>query len=292
MGDGICATSAFRPRTRTTRSGRRARRFGSSRSSGTTRATSSRPGRSALRRPRRHRHRPTAVGVGGARSPDGRVRRHDERRGPPPGDCGSRDDRGRRRVRAAARASLRLETLGEAPVTAASEPVPPSPRRASVRTIAEDGRPLAPLVGRERELDGLRASAEGLHAGRGRSCFSSASRASGSPLLEALRTIVGDAPPGSRAVPLLRRASVRPFDEILRGWLAIGEASRRSRLVRGPGKLGALLGSRLGDVFPPFGGLLRLRLPRNSKPESGDEAAAQASRPRLWVTALAGTGRS
>src|SRR4029453_1409846 len=83
---------------------------------------------------------------------------------------------------------------------------------------------------------------------------------------------------------------VWPFEEILRGWLAIGEAGREiAARTRGRARLGALLGAGLGDVLAPFGGLLRIDLDPDSKRESANEAAPPAIRRALchWVEALA-----
>ena len=110
-------------------------------------------------------------------------------------------------------------------------------------------------------------------------------------LLEELRTIVGE-----RATWLEGQClsygglPVWPFEEILRGWLAIGEAEPEiAARTRARARLGALLGSGLGEVLAPFGGLLRIDLDPDSKPESANEATPPAIRRAFcrWVEALA-----
>src|SRR4029078_5837750 len=80
------------------------------------------------------------------------------------------------------------------------------------------------------------------------------------------------------------------FEEILRGWLAIGEAEPEiAARTRARGRLGGLLGAGLGHVLAPFGGLLRIDLDPDSKRESANEATPAAVRRAFgdWVEALA-----
>lgn len=186
---------------------------------------------------------------------------------------------------------FRLEALGELSVRGREGPV--TARELAGPLLANDGRPhSAPLVGRKVELDRLHAAADGLADGKGQVVLLVGEAGIGKTrLLEELRGIVGE-----RATWLEGQClsygglPVWPFEEILRGWLAIGEAEPEiAARTRARARLGALLGAGLGHVLAPFGGLLRIDLDPDSKRESANEATPAAVRRAFgdWVEALA-----
>ena len=205
----------------------------------------------AIRRPRRHQHRPGRGRRRGRRgSPDRRVRRHDQRRSATADRCRSRHDRSGRGVRPPPRASL--------PPRAARRALRARPRGAGDRTRARrasacrsDGRAhSAPLVGRRAELDRLQHRRRvSPSSKRGRSCYSSATRASGRPACSrSFGRSWRSAPRGSKGQCLSYGGlPAWPFEEMLRGWLAIGEAEPEIAARTRPGRASArLLGSRPG----------------------------------------------
>ena len=132
--------------------------------------------------------------------------------------------------------------------------------------------------------------------GGGRSCSSSAMRASARRACSrSFGRPSGSARRGSKGSAFRTAASpLWPFEEMLRGWLAIGEAEPEiAARTRARARLGALLGPGLGDVLAPLGGLLRIDLDPDAKPVGAafGEATPDAIRRAFcdWIEALAAT---
>jgi class 3 adenylate cyclase len=163
---------------------------------------------------------------------------------------------------------FRLEPLGELAVRGREGGV--TARELAGLVLADEGAPQSPpIVGREGELNRLRVAADDLSAGRGQVVLLVGDAGIGKTrLLEELRAVVGE-----RATWLEGQClsygglPVWPFEEMLRGWLAIGEAEPEiAARTRARARLGALLGRSLGDVLAPLGGLLRIDLDPDGKP--------------------------
>ena len=153
-------------------------------------------------------------------------------------------------------------------------------------------RARAPLVGRESELERLRASADGLvRAGRGQVLFLLGDAGIGkTSLLAELRVLVGDEATWLEGRCLSYGGLLTwPMIDMLRRWLDVDLADP-DVLVRtkARAKLAALLGPRADEVFPQLAHLLRLRL----SPDQAEALSAPASTGvgdayRTWIDALA-----
>ena len=189
---------------------------------------------------------------------------------------------------------FRLEPLGELAVRGREGGV--TARELAGPLLADESAPQSPpLVGRDRELDRLRGAADDLSAGRGQVVLLVGDAGIGKTrMLEELRAAVGE-----RAAWLEGQClsygglPLWPFEEMLRGWLAIGEAEPEiAARTRARARLGALLGPGLGDVLAPLGGLLRIELDPDAKPGAAfGEATPDAIRRAFcgWIEALAAT---
>jgi len=187
---------------------------------------------------------------------------------------------------------FRLEALGELVVRGRAGGV--TARRLAGPLLTEEqdpGRP--PVVGRDPELARLRVAVDDLEAGRGQVLLLVGDAGIGkSRLLAELRALVAE-----RAAWLegqcLSYGGVPtwPFEEMLRGWLAIGEAEPEiAARTRARARLGALLGPRLGDVLAPLGGLLRIDLDPETR-DGARESTPDGIRRAFcdWIEALAAT---
>ena len=176
-----------------------------------------------------------------------------------------------------------LEPAGDVSVKGRTEPVSASRLlRAKEREPRER---KAPLVGRERELDGLRAVVDDLLAGRGSVILLTGAPGIGKTrLLTELASLTAD-----RVTWLEGRCHSYgglprwPLVEALLGWLGadIGEPeiAIRTKLRAG---LGKLFGGDVDDVLVPLAALLRLRVEPDSVPpaESTEHAYVR------WIEAL------
>lgn len=177
-----------------------------------------------------------------------------------------------------------LEPVGEIAVKGREEPVSAS---RLVRAKEREPRvPTTPLVGREGELERLRAVVEDLVAGRGRVVLLTGAPGIGKTrLLTELASLAGD-----RVTWLEGRCHSYgglpgwPFVEILLGWLGaeIGEPEIAVRTKARAG-LSSLFGEDADEVLSSLAGLLRLRLDSAPSP-AGDGAHAAYLR---WLEALA-----
>jgi len=189
-----------------------------------------------------------------------------------------------------------LEPIGEISVKGRSKPV------ASWRLVeAIEGRPAAPgiLVGREGEVDRLRAVMGELESGRGQVVLLIGEAGIGKTRL--LAELRGMAAEGTtwleRHCPSYGGELLYwPFAEILRSWLGVrdGEPEIAVR-TKARAKLGSLLGPRLADVLPALGRLLSVKLEPELESrvrELPPEALASELRRayRTWVEALAERG--
>jgi class 3 adenylate cyclase len=189
---------------------------------------------------------------------------------------------------------FRLEPLGELNVRGREGGV--AARRLAGPLVAGESVPRSPpLVGRDAELARLRAAADDLSAGRGQVVLLVGDAGIGKTrLLEELRAIVGE-----RAAWLEGQClsygglPAWPFEEMLRGWLAIGEAEPEiAARTRARARLGALFGPGLGDVLAPLGALLRIDLDPDARAGAGGaDATPEAVRRAFcaWIEALAAT---
>ena len=154
-----------------------------------------------------------------------------------------------------------LEPLGEIAVKGREAPVVAS--RLVRPSSREPTSPATPSVGREREIEVLRAVVGDLVAGRGQIVVLAGAAGIGKTRLVAeLRSLAGE------EVTFLEGHCLSygglapwPFMEILLGWLA-AEAGEPEIAVRtkARARLGALLGEELDEVLASLGLLLRLRL--------------------------------
>ena len=149
-------------------------------------------------------------------------------------------------------------------------------------------------MGRDAETARLRVAVDDLAAGRGQVLLLVGEAGIGKTrLLEELRAVVGE-----RSVWLEGQClsygglPAWPFEEMLRGWLAIGEAEPAiAARTRARARLGALLGPRLGEVLAPLGGLLRIDLDPERHPDAASESTPETIRRAFcdWIEALAAT---
>jgi DNA-binding SARP family transcriptional activator len=153
-----------------------------------------------------------------------------------------------------------LERLGEVAVRGREAPVGVS-RLVAPRTPAPSPN-RASMVGRDDELEVLRAALDDLLVGRGQVVLIDGPAGIGkSRLLEELRILADD-----RATWLegrcLSYGGVKgwPFMEILLGWLSteVGEPEIAVR-TKARARLGSLLGGELDEVLGPLASLLRIR---------------------------------
>ncbi len=177
-----------------------------------------------------------------------------------------------------------LEQVGEIAVKGRDEPV-----AACVLVRAREREPRVPtrrLVGRDRELDELRAVVDDLAAGRGRVVLVTGPPGIGKTrLLTEFASIAAD-----RATWLEGQCHSYgvlprwPFVEILLGWLGaeLGEPEIAIRTKARAG-LGRLLGEEGDAILPPLAALLRLRLEDGAAPLQDELERAY----RRWVEALA-----
>ncbi len=188
---------------------------------------------------------------------------------------------------------FRLEPLGELVVRGRAGGV--TARQLAGPLLAEERESLPrSLVGRDAETARLRVAVDDLAAGRGQVLLLVGEAGIGKTrLLEELRAVVGE-----RSVWLEGQClsygglPAWPFEEMLRGWLAIGEAEPAiAARTRARARLGALLGPRLGEVLAPLGGLLRIDLDPERQPDAASESTPEAIRRAFcdWIEALAAT---
>jgi len=189
---------------------------------------------------------------------------------------------------------FRFEPLGELTVRGREGGVNAS--RLAGPPVSDDAPLPRPLVGRDDELARLRLAADGLAAGKGQVVLLIGDAGIGKTrLLRELRTIAGE-----RVVWLEGQClsygglPVWPFEEMLRGWLAIGEAEPEiAARTRARARLGAL-GPGLDDLLVPLGALLRIDLDPDATRRAGaatGEATPEAVRRAYcgWIEALAAT---
>ncbi len=188
---------------------------------------------------------------------------------------------------------FRLEPLGELVVRGRAGGV--AARELAGPLLAEEREiQPRPLVGRDAEIGRLRVAVDDLAAGRGQVLLLVGEAGIGKTrLLEELRAVVGE-----RAVWLEGQClsygglPAWPFEEMLRGWLAVGEAEPEiAARTRARARLGALLGPRLGEVLAPLGSLLRIDLDPERQPDAVGENTPEAIRRAFcdWIETLAGT---
>ncbi len=178
-----------------------------------------------------------------------------------------------------------LEPLGEIVVKGREAPVVAS--RLVRPSSREPMSPATPSVGREREIEVLRAVVRDLVAGRGQIVVLAGAAGIGKTRLVAeLRSLAGE------EVTFLEGHCLSygglapwPFMEILLGWLA-AEAGEPEIAVRtkARARLGALLGEELDEVLASLGLLLRLRL--EPAPAAGETDGVPSAYLR-WLEALA-----
>jgi class 3 adenylate cyclase len=188
---------------------------------------------------------------------------------------------------------FRLEPLGDLVVRGREGGV--TARRLAGPLLAEerDTQPR-PLVGRDAELGRLRVAVDDLSAGRGQVLLLVGEAGIGKTrLLEELRAVVAEGATWLEGQCLsYGRLPVWPFEEMLRGWLAIGEAEPEiAARTRARARLGALLGPRLGGVLAPLGGLLRIDLDPETQPDDPGASTPEAVRRAFcgWIEAIAAT---
>jgi len=188
-----------------------------------------------------------------------------------------------------------LEPLGGIPLRGRDEPVQ-AWRLVRARVRASPS-PAFPLVGRDAELERLRAEVEGLtQAGRGRVLFLRGEAGMGKTrLLQEVRAIAGEDVVWLQGDCLSYGGLVLwPFIDMLRSWLGVGPDDPEV-LVRTKtrARLGALLGARSSEALPALLRLLKARLEPDEDrelPAPADLAAAIRAAYRTWIAALAEHG--
>ncbi len=185
-----------------------------------------------------------------------------------------------------------LESLGEVTVKGREEPVQWW-RLVGSRTEQEVSR--TPLVGRERELERLRAMIGELGSGRGQILEVLGDVGIGKTrLLTELRDIAGDRLTWleGRCMSYGSELLYAPFVEMLREWLGVsgGEAEVAVR-TRLRARLNQCLGSRLPEVLPFLGRLLSVKLEPDAEAQLAEVRAEDMARRiraayRTWVESL------
>jgi class 3 adenylate cyclase len=193
--------------------------------------------------------------------------------------------------------SFALESLGEIHVKGRTDAVA-AWRLVGPRPTAEPDA-LAPLVGREAEMDRLSAMAEELRAGRGQVLLLVGEAGIGKTrLLTELRGLLdGKATWLQGACSSYGQELLSgPFVQMLRSWLGVQEGEPEVAVrMRLRAKLGALLGANAGEAIGPLGRLLGVKL------DSDVEQRLQGQSPqalgsaidlayREWVEAVAAGG--
>ena len=149
-------------------------------------------------------------------------------------------------------------------------------------------------MGRDAEIGRLRVAVDDLAAGRGQVLLLVGEAGIGKTrLLEELRAVVGE-----RAVWLEGQClsygglPAWPFEEMLRGWLAVGEAEPEiAARTRARARLGALLGPRLGEVLRRSAACSTSTSIRSGSRTPSGRTRRRPSRRAFcdWIETLAGT---